>query len=138
MWSILTRTSTRTRSRTSSRRSCRTNSRTSSRTSSKLVRELVVELVVQLEVELGVEVAAEKKEIAFEVLSDMLLHAKFDPEEIEKERGVILEELHMYEDMPTYKIGWDFEELLFVQKKLMIIKLYGIILKLLVLCIYIE
>ncbi|MEI7511616.1 MAG: pitrilysin family protein [Candidatus Peregrinibacteria bacterium] len=60
-----------------------------------------------------VKVAAEKKEIAFEVLSDMLLHSRFDPEEIEKERGVILEELNMYEDMPTYKIGWDFEELLF-------------------------
>lgn len=60
-----------------------------------------------------VKVAAENKEVAFDVLSDMLLKAKFDPEEIEKERGVILEELNMYEDMPIYKIGWDFEELLF-------------------------
>ncbi len=60
-----------------------------------------------------VKVSSDQKKIAFEVLSDMLLHAKFDPEEIEKERGVILEELNMYEDMPTYKIGWDFEELLF-------------------------
>ena len=60
-----------------------------------------------------VKVASEKKEVAFDVLSDMLLNAKFDPQEIDKERGVILEELNMYEDMPVYKIGWDFEELLF-------------------------
>jgi predicted Zn-dependent peptidase len=60
-----------------------------------------------------VKVASEKKEVAFDVLSDMLLRAKFDPAEIEKERGVILEELNMYEDMPTYKVGWDAEELFF-------------------------
>jgi len=60
-----------------------------------------------------VKVASEKKEFAFDVLSDMLLHAKFPQEEIEKERGVILEEMNMYEDMPIYKIGWDFEELMF-------------------------
>ncbi len=60
-----------------------------------------------------VKVAAEQKKIAFDVLSDMLLNATFDPTEIDKERGVILEEMNMYEDMPTYKVGWDFEELLF-------------------------
>ncbi len=60
-----------------------------------------------------VKVASEKKEFAFDVLSDMLLHSKFEQEEIEKERGVILEEKNMYEDMPIYKIGWDFEELMF-------------------------
>lgn len=60
-----------------------------------------------------VKVAAEQKEIAFDVLSDMLMNAAFDPSEIDKERGVILEEMNMYEDMPVYKVGWDFEELLF-------------------------
>jgi len=60
-----------------------------------------------------VKVASEKKEFAFDVLSDMLLNAQFPQEEIEKERGVILEEMNMYEDMPIYKIGWDFEELMF-------------------------
>lgn len=59
-----------------------------------------------------VKVASEQKTIAFEILSDMLLHATFDPEEIDKERGVILEEMNMYEDMPRYKVGWDFEELI--------------------------
>ena len=43
----------------------------------------------------------------------MMLHAKFDPTEIEKERGVILEEYNMYQDTPMYQIGWDFEQLIF-------------------------
>ncbi len=38
--------------------------------------------------------------LAFDVLSDMLLDAKFDPNEIEKERKVIIEELHMTLDSP--------------------------------------
>ncbi|MBU1445965.1 insulinase family protein [Patescibacteria group bacterium] len=60
-----------------------------------------------------VKVASEHLEIAMDVLSDMMLHAKFDKEEIEKERGVILEEYNMYQDTPMYQIGWDFERLMF-------------------------
>ena len=60
-----------------------------------------------------VKVASSKTETALDVLSDMLLHAKFDHQEIEKERGVILEELNMYQDAPMYQIGWDFERLMF-------------------------
>ncbi len=60
-----------------------------------------------------VKVMAEKKEIAFDLLSDMMLNSKFDQSEIDKEKGVIIEELNMYEDMPTYKVGWDFEQLMF-------------------------
>lgn len=60
-----------------------------------------------------VKVAAEHTELACDVLSDMLLHASFPQEEIEKERGVIMEEERMYQDTPMYRAGWDFEELLF-------------------------
>ncbi|MCF7846066.1 MAG: insulinase family protein [Candidatus Peribacteraceae bacterium] len=60
-----------------------------------------------------VKVAATHTDIAFDVLSDMLVHAKFPAEEIEKERGVILEEYNMYQDTPMYQVGWDFERLLF-------------------------
>ncbi len=60
-----------------------------------------------------VKVAAEQIDIAMDVLSDMMIHAKFDPTEIEKERGVILEEYNMYQDTPMYQIGWDFEQLIF-------------------------
>ena len=60
-----------------------------------------------------VKVAAEHTELACDVLSDMLLNARFPSKEIEKERGVIIEEERMYQDTPMYRAGWDFEELLF-------------------------
>lgn len=60
-----------------------------------------------------VKVAGSKIETGLDVLSDMLLHSKFDEQEIEKERGVILEELNMYQDAPMYQIGWDFEQTIF-------------------------
>ncbi len=60
-----------------------------------------------------VKVAADKVELACSVLSDMLLHAKFPQEEIEKERGVIIEEYRMYQDTPMYQAGWDFETLVY-------------------------
>ncbi len=60
-----------------------------------------------------VKVAAAEVELACDVISDMLIHASFPPEEIEKERGVIMEEERMYQDTPMYRAGWDFEELLF-------------------------
>jgi predicted Zn-dependent peptidase len=60
-----------------------------------------------------VKVSAAHTETAFEVLGDMLVSAKFPAKEIEKERGVILQELKMYLDTPMYQVGWDFERLLF-------------------------
>ena len=39
-------------------------------------------------------------DIAMDVISDMFFNSKFDQEEIDKERNVILEELNMYEDTP--------------------------------------
>ncbi len=50
---------------------------------------------------------------SLDVLSDMLIHSTFPKEEIEKERGVILEEMAMYLDAPMYQISWDFEQLVF-------------------------
>lgn len=60
-----------------------------------------------------VKVAASHADRACDVLSDMLLNASFPPEEIDKERGVIMEEERMYQDTPMYRAGWDFEELIF-------------------------
>lgn len=60
-----------------------------------------------------VKVAATEVRLACDVLSDMLEHAHFPQEEIEKERGVIMEEERMYQDTPMYRAGWDFEDLLF-------------------------
>lgn len=55
----------------------------------------------------------DKIETSIDVLSDMLLHSKFDPTEIEKEKGVIIEEINLYEDMPARKIGDIYEQLLY-------------------------
>lgn len=38
--------------------------------------------------------------LAIDVLSDMVLHSLFESEEIEKEKGVITEEIKMYDDVP--------------------------------------
>jgi predicted Zn-dependent peptidase len=60
-----------------------------------------------------VKVSADHVQLACDVLSDMLLHASFPTEDIEKERGVIIEEERMYQDTPMYRAGWDFEQLIF-------------------------
>jgi predicted Zn-dependent peptidase len=60
-----------------------------------------------------VKVSAEHVELACDVLSDMLVHARFPAEEIEKERGVIIEEYRMYQDTPMYQAGWNFESLMY-------------------------
>ena len=39
-------------------------------------------------------------DIALEILSDMFLNSSFSKIEIEKEKGVVLEEINMYEDSP--------------------------------------
>lgn len=60
-----------------------------------------------------VKVADKHVGLALDVLGDMLIHSKFDPAEIDKERGVIMEEYNMYQDTPMYQIGWDFERLIY-------------------------
>ncbi|MBT5016285.1 insulinase family protein [Candidatus Peregrinibacteria bacterium] len=60
-----------------------------------------------------VKVASNHKDLAMDVLADMLITAKLDQKEIDKERGVILEEYNMYQDTPMYQVGWDFEKLMF-------------------------
>lgn len=46
------------------------------------------------------QVTDEHVDLALDILTDMLLNSKLDPEEIEKEKGVVLEEIHMVEDTP--------------------------------------
>lgn len=52
-------------------------------------------------------------EKVFDILSDMLLNPLLKEEEIEREKGVITEEINMYEDTPMYRIGDVFEQLIF-------------------------
>lgn len=52
-------------------------------------------------------------ETAFDVVADMYLNSKIDAEEIEKEKGTIIQEVNMREDMPMRIVGEIFEELLY-------------------------
>ena len=65
-----------------------------------------------------IKAATKHVPLIFDVLSDMLLHSKFDEAEIEKEKGVIIEEINMYEDTPIRKIGDLYENLLYGDTKL--------------------
>ena len=60
-----------------------------------------------------VRCAGENRDIAFDVLLDMLRNSKFDPEEIDREKGVILEEMNMYQDTPRDHIGTVYDGLMF-------------------------
>lgn len=60
-----------------------------------------------------IKLNADHQAMAIDVLSDMLHHSLFDPKEIERERGVILEEINMYRDNPLMRIEDLFEETLF-------------------------
>ncbi len=63
----------------------------------------------------GYYVKAAKNNVGtvLDVLSDMLKHSKLDPIEIDKEKGVIIEEINLYEDMPMRKISEIYEALLY-------------------------
>jgi len=50
--------------------------------------------------------------LALDVLTDMLLHSKFDPADIERERQVITEEINMSKDSPPQRVDMLIDELL--------------------------
>ena len=60
-----------------------------------------------------IKVSSEHLELAFDILSDTLSNSLYQKEEIERERGTIIEEINMYEDTPLYKIDDVFYELIF-------------------------
>jgi len=49
--------------------------------------------------------ASKHLSLIIDMLSDMVWNSKFDKAEIEKERGVIIEELNMYEDTPMRRVA---------------------------------
>src|SRR5580765_1921652 len=58
-----------------------------------------------------VKCAAERRDGALDVIVDMLRNSKFDAEEIQREKGVIIEEMNMYFDTPRDFIDGVYEEL---------------------------
>lgn len=55
---------------------------------------------------------------ALDVVSDIYLNSKIEKEEIEKEKGTIIQEMNMYEDNPMRTVGDVFEELLYEKNPL--------------------
>jgi len=60
-----------------------------------------------------VKCAAEHRDVALDVLVDMLRNSKLDPEEIDREKGVILEEMNMYFDTPRDFISGVYDSLVY-------------------------
>lgn len=60
-----------------------------------------------------VKMDATQTKLAIDLLHDMLFHSKYDAKEINRERGVIIEEINMYEDNPRMHIDDIMEEALF-------------------------
>ena len=60
-----------------------------------------------------VKSASEHLELGLDFLSQLIFHPLLEEEDIKKEKGVIIEEINMYEDQPMVKVMWDFETLLY-------------------------
>ena len=60
-----------------------------------------------------VKMDAEQTPLAIDLLHDMLTHSLYDSKEIERERGVIVEEINMYEDHPQRHVEDLLEQELF-------------------------
>jgi predicted Zn-dependent peptidase len=58
------------------------------------------------------KVARPHFQLALDVLLDILLHSRFDPQDIEKERQVIIEEINMTKDSPSQQADMLIDELL--------------------------
>lgn len=52
-------------------------------------------------------------ELGIDILSDMLFHSKFDPAEMNRERGAIVEEIRMYEENPMMHVADLLEQVMF-------------------------
>ena len=58
------------------------------------------------------KVAQHHFSLTLDVLTDMLLHSRFEPQDMEKERQVIIEEINMSYDSPSQRVGLLIDELL--------------------------
>lgn len=60
-----------------------------------------------------IKLAAKHRQLAFDVLADMLTNSLLDREEIEREKGVISQEINMRDDVPMTRVFIDFERLIY-------------------------
>jgi len=61
---------------------------------------------------------AKHLDITLDVISDMFLNSKIETKEIAKEKGTIIQEINMYEDLPMQNVENTFESLLYGKQKL--------------------
>ena len=64
------------------------------------------------------KVAKDNFPIALDVLSDLLLNSRFDSEDIEQERNIIIEEINMNLDLPQRRVNMLIDELLWPEQPL--------------------
>jgi len=60
-----------------------------------------------------VKIMPKHLEDGFDFLSDNLLNSKIEDSELEREKGVIIQEINMYEDLPMQMVGEHFETVMF-------------------------
>jgi predicted Zn-dependent peptidase len=65
-----------------------------------------------------IKVAAKEVDMAIELLQDMLFNSRLLQEEVERERGVIVEEINMYRDSPRDVVSEMYDALLFPDQPL--------------------
>jgi predicted Zn-dependent peptidase len=65
-----------------------------------------------------IKAASQHLKLILEILADITFHPLFSEREIEKEKGVIIEEINMYEDLPMRRIQEYFENLLYPDSSL--------------------
>ncbi|MFA6429610.1 MAG: pitrilysin family protein [Patescibacteria group bacterium] len=65
-----------------------------------------------------IKMDAQHTALAVDLLHDMLFHSLYDPAEIDRERGVIIEEINMYEDNPRTQMEDLLEEVLYPESTL--------------------
>lgn len=65
-----------------------------------------------------VKVDSSKADLAFDLLSDIVFNSKIEAAELEKEKGVIVEELRMYDDNPTMAVDQLFDRTIFANHPL--------------------
>jgi len=59
------------------------------------------------------KVSRKHLDLALDLLSDMVWNSKFDEQEFKREKGVIIEEIHMYEDNPMAHVENLLEEVMY-------------------------
>jgi len=65
-----------------------------------------------------VKIASDKSDVAIDLLHDMLFNSLYDPEEMEREKSVIIEEIKMYEENPIMHISDILEQAMFEGNRL--------------------